>query len=183
MSDLKKYECTVLIDASFGVTVEASSPEEAAELAENAAAEQGAGSLCHQCSNHTECGDCYAVIVYEDDKEILDTDHRSKLLADAQSQLAALREELERQTDIAHAATVRSNKLEQRLADAERRNAELAGLLHESKEVHAGFAKDIVAERRYQALPGWMSDAERHMQYMTGKIDASLKPTESGASE
>jgi len=94
VSEVKKYECTVLIDASCGVTVEASSPEEAAELAENAAAEQGAGSLCHQCSDHTECGDSYAVIVYDGGEEVLDTDYRSAQLKAAQSELAALREEL-----------------------------------------------------------------------------------------
>lgn len=94
MSEVKTYECTVLIDASCGVTVEASSPEEAAELAENAASEQGAGSLCHQCSGHTECGDSYAVIVYDGDKEVLDTDHRTKMMEAANSELAALREDL-----------------------------------------------------------------------------------------
>lgn len=139
MSEVKKYECTVLIDASCGVTVEASSPEEAAELAENAAAEQGAGSLCHQCSSHTECGDSYAVIVYDGDKEVLDTDHRSKLLATAQSELAALREELaacesQKSSWAQRAKTLgsqaddlagRLTNTEQRLANAERRNAAL----------------------------------------------------------
>lgn len=139
MSELKKYECTVLIDASCGVTVEASSPEEAAELAENAAAEQGAGRLCHQCSNHTECGDSYAVIVYEDDKEILDTDHRSKLLAEAQSQLAALREELASTKTSLEAVTLNLSRVDDalfkkslRLADAERRNVDQSNYLREA---------------------------------------------------
>ena len=148
MSEVKKYECTVLIDASCGVTVEASSPEEAAELAENAAAEQGAGSLCHQCSGHTECGDSYAVIVYDGDKEVLDTDHRSKLLTSAQSELAALREELAKskqrsaRLELASASEFESvqlldnenSALKQRLADAERRNAELSELLRTHTE-------------------------------------------------
>lgn len=94
MDDVKTYECTVLIDASSSANVKAKSPEEAAELAENEVVERGAGSLCHQCSNHTEVGDVYAVVVYENGEEVLDTDFRSIRLKDALAREAALREEL-----------------------------------------------------------------------------------------
>lgn len=164
MSEVKMYECTVLIDASCGVTVEASSPEEAAELAENLAAEKGAGSLCHQCSSHTECGDSYAVIVYDDDKEVLDTDHRSKLLIAAQVELSALREELlrlEEEYDTLEHANI---TLKLNLAAAEQRNA------------------DTIAKLELAA--SMMDDDERGNRFaeICRLAIKSLKPTESGAS-
>jgi len=73
----QKYDCTVLIDASTSFIVEAGSPEEAAEKAELLAAEAGAGSLCHQCSDHTETGDFYGVMVYCDGADVLDTSYQS----------------------------------------------------------------------------------------------------------
>lgn len=90
MSHKNTYDCTVLIDASAGATVEADSPEEAAELAEQIVAERGAGSLCHQCANHTEVGDFYAVVVYQGDKQVLDTDYRAIQLEKAGQKLAEL---------------------------------------------------------------------------------------------
>lgn len=163
MSEVKMYECTVLIDAGCGVTVEASSPEEAAELAENLAAEQGAGSLCHQCSSHTECGDSYAVIVYDDDKEVLDTDHRSKLLIAAQSELAALREELEKEA-------LRTNDYCLKLTAAEQRNA----VMREQLTKAAGLLEEGQRLARNDGSSLWE---------VVNEFLPEIKPTESGASE
>lgn len=76
------YDVTLLIDASAGVRVEAESPQEAAEMAEMAAANKGAGDLCHQCSDHTETGDFIGAIVYDEaGQEVLDTSRTSELEA------------------------------------------------------------------------------------------------------
>jgi DNA repair exonuclease SbcCD ATPase subunit len=176
VSEVKKYECTVLIDASCGVTVEASSPEEAAELAENAAAEQGAGSLCHQCSDHTECGDSYAVIVYDGGEEVLDTDYRSAQLKAAQSELAALREELADLADLKAYVTLplrercaERKDLQQRLTAAEQRNETLETALITALDDSAEDAQSgeiVIQYEDYEAL-----------------VALVAKPTESGASE
>lgn len=49
-----------LIHASVGQTVDADTPEQAANLAELH------GSLCHQCSDELELGDIHTVIVIAD---------------------------------------------------------------------------------------------------------------------
>lgn len=83
----------------------------------------------------------------------------------AQSELAALREELARVQKISdnyYSLTVEAN---QRLADAERRNAELVELLQECVNT-VRFGEDFDLPVTTMA-----------------RIDAALKPTESGASE
>lgn len=88
----------------------------------------------------------------------------------AQSELAALREELASVRAIAGEVAVNSKRargefkesrdiLEQRLADAEQRNAALIELLRDIRDLPAGGS-----------IPG-------------SRIDDALKPTESGASE
>lgn len=86
----KQYECTVLLDASNGQTVFANSPEEAAELAQDAAMEDGAGSLCHYCSRHTDTGDIYGVVVYEGDNEVLNTTYHAEREKSLQGKIDAL---------------------------------------------------------------------------------------------
>lgn len=76
---MNTYEVTLLIDASIGVDVEANSPEEAVEKAEN---ESGSVSLCHQCSRELQTGDCYGAIVYVDGKEVADTTRNGTLKAE-----------------------------------------------------------------------------------------------------
>ena len=72
-----KYECTVIFDASSSVIVEADTPEEAAQLAEDMV--QGNQTLCHQCSNDLNTGDSLGVHVYNEEctEELLDTTYRS----------------------------------------------------------------------------------------------------------
>lgn len=72
-----KYECTVIFDASSSVSVEADTPEEAAQLAEDMV--QGNQTLCHQCSNDLNTGDSLGVHVYNEEctEELLDTTYRS----------------------------------------------------------------------------------------------------------
>lgn len=71
-----KYECTVIFDASSSVSVEADTPEEAAQLAEDMV--QGNQTLCHQCSNDLNTGDSIGVHVYNEEctEELLDTTYR-----------------------------------------------------------------------------------------------------------
>ena len=73
---MQKYNCTVIFDASSSVTVEAKTPEDAANLAEEKTA--GHQSLCHQCADTLETGDAIGVIVYDEtaQKEVLDTTFR-----------------------------------------------------------------------------------------------------------
>jgi hypothetical protein len=70
---MPKYNCTVLFDASSNIEVEANSPQEAAELAEDLTA--GNQSLCHQCSDTLDTGDCIGVVVYDEgcDELLIDT--------------------------------------------------------------------------------------------------------------
>ena len=66
-----EYECTVIFGASAGVTIEADSPEEAADLAEQELA--GVAGLCHECSSHLETGDAVGVLVYLGNEMVADT--------------------------------------------------------------------------------------------------------------
>lgn len=104
------YECTVLIDASTGFTVEADTPEEAAEKAELLAAEEGAGSLCRQCSNHTSTGDFYAVRVYCDGSEVLDTDFQSQQLAESKAREETLRAQVAERDELIGVMLARLSK-------------------------------------------------------------------------
>jgi hypothetical protein len=73
---MKKYYCTVLFDASSNVTVEATTPEEAAEKAE--CATDGNQRLCHQCADTLDTGESLGVLVYDENgaEEWLDTRYR-----------------------------------------------------------------------------------------------------------
>lgn len=59
-----KYLVVGLIDATNSKVVEASSPDEAVELATN---DLGCPSVCHQCSSEVEIGDVYGFNVIEDE--------------------------------------------------------------------------------------------------------------------
>lgn len=73
---MTKYHCTVLFDASVNVSVEADTPEDAADQAENEA--QGRQNLCHQCANELDTGDSIGVFVYNEEctEELLDTRYK-----------------------------------------------------------------------------------------------------------
>lgn len=93
----------------------------------------------------------------------------------AQSELAALREELdlvnlsfESNFDAAQIARAERDLIQQRLADAERRNSELVELLQEAR---------IYPLEHACATVHWPA------QELVERIDAALQPTESGASE
>lgn len=66
---MTQYSVTLLYDACQTVNVEAEDPQEAIEKAQ----QQGGVILCHQCANDIELADVIAEIVYEGDKEVLDT--------------------------------------------------------------------------------------------------------------
>jgi hypothetical protein len=70
---MNKYNCIVIFDASVNVTIEADTPEDAADQAENET--QGRQNLCHQCANDLDTGDSIGVLVYNEEstKELLDT--------------------------------------------------------------------------------------------------------------
>ena len=70
---MNKYNCTVIFDASSTVFVEAKTPEEAAQIAEDKT--YGNQHLCHQCADTLETGDCIGVHVYDEDftQQLLDT--------------------------------------------------------------------------------------------------------------
>ena len=90
---LKTYECTVLFDASAGVTVQAESPEEAAMMAADQV--EGHQHLCHQCRDTLDTGDSIGVLVYEGGEMVADTTYSAEALAKVEAQrdelLAALR--------------------------------------------------------------------------------------------
>lgn len=88
MSELKTYECTVLFDASSNVSVQASSPEDAAAMADELCS--GRQNLCHQCSDTLDTGDSVGVLVYLGDKEVADTTWHATQIAE----LEAARDEL-----------------------------------------------------------------------------------------
>ena len=73
---MSKYYCTVIFDASSTVVVEADTPEEAAEIAEDETS--GNQHLCHQCANTLETGDSIGVHVHNEEctEQLLDTTYR-----------------------------------------------------------------------------------------------------------
>ena len=73
---MTKYYCNVIFDASSTVVVEADTPEEAAEIAEDETS--GNQHLCHQCSNTLETGDSIGVYVHNEEctEQLLDTTYR-----------------------------------------------------------------------------------------------------------
>lgn len=95
---MTQYSCTVLLDASTGYTVEADSPEAAAEAAEDRWGEEGTG-LCHQCAAEVDMSDCYGVIVHdaEGTKELLDTRGVARQLAQRDDTVRALVEIIDRE--------------------------------------------------------------------------------------
>lgn len=97
----KTYDCTVLVDASRGFTVEADSPNDAALKAEELLAEQGF-TVCHQCSRRLDIGDIEGVLVYADDQEVLDTTFQATELTEARSERDTLAQVLADAGKVAH---------------------------------------------------------------------------------
>ena len=64
---MAKYDVTILIDACNGVTVDAESPDDAADLAYDS--DGASPGICHYCSRVVELGDCLGVIVYDESGE------------------------------------------------------------------------------------------------------------------
>lgn len=78
---MNKYNCIVIFDASSTVSVEAETPEAAAQIAENIEnIVQENQHLCYQFANTFETGDSIGVYVYDKDYEqkLLDTTYRSQ---------------------------------------------------------------------------------------------------------
>lgn len=93
----------------------------------------------------------------------------------AQSELSALREELASQVMTIQELAGANDDLQQRLAAAEQRNSELVELLSKAK-----LAVDDVAEN-CEDQTDWSTANSMHS--LSERIDAAIKPTESGASE
>lgn len=126
MSKVKRYSCTVLVDASTGFNVEASDPEEAAEKAEMLAAESGATSICHQCSANLDIGDFCGVMVYDEDldEQVLDTTYGAgqiaRLIADYDAIAAQRDEGLAREAELRSEVTRLTGFVVRRREEAER---------------------------------------------------------------
>ena len=153
MSELKRYSCTVLVDASTGFNVEAISPEDAAEKAENLAAELGATSICHQCSANLEIGDFCGVMVYDEDlgEQVLDTTYGAEQIARLIHKLdavAAQRDEgLAREAELKAQRDSLANEmfdLQQRLAEAEKNTFQARVL----PWMNACFGEQISADKQ-----------------------------------
>lgn len=88
------YNVTLVFDASNSIEVEASSPEEAAQLAYDS--DEASLILCHQCSRQIEIGDCNRAIVYDKDcsNELLDDGYEAKRIAELEAENAALRAQI-----------------------------------------------------------------------------------------
>lgn len=93
--EVKRYEVTVLLDASSSYTVEADSVE-AAEHAAWEAHDEASPSLCHQCSGSMDLGDAYGMLIYCDGNEVADTTHDAREIADLRAELDALLAERDR---------------------------------------------------------------------------------------
>ena len=171
MSELKRYSCTVIVDASAGFNVEASSPEDAAEKAECLAAESGATSICHQCSANLDIGDFCGVMVYDEDlgEQVLDTTYGSEQIA----RLILERDALAAQRDggLAREAELKAQRdslanemfdLQQRLAEAEKDAARYRWLrdrpLDGSEPFWIAVSSDDVYQTRCWALGGSSPD-------------------------
>lgn len=87
--EVKRYEVTVLLDASSSYTVEADSVE-AAEHAAWEAHGEASPSLCHQCSGPMDLGDAYGMLIYCDGNEVADTTHDAREIANLRAELDAL---------------------------------------------------------------------------------------------
>ena len=66
---MPKYYCTVIIDASVNIEIEADSPEEAADKAMEH--DRSFVTLCHQCSRDLDTGDAIRVIVCDQSGDCL----------------------------------------------------------------------------------------------------------------
>jgi hypothetical protein len=93
--EVKRYEVTVLLDASSSYTVEADSVE-AAEHAAWEAHDEASPSLCHQCSGSMDLGDAYGMLIYCDGNEVTDTTHDAREIADLRAERDALLAERDR---------------------------------------------------------------------------------------
>jgi|GEM_PF-4062573 len=93
--EVKRYEVTILLDASSSYTVEADSVE-AAEHAAWEAHDEAGPSLCHQCSGPMDLGDAYGMLIYCEGKEVANTTHDALEIADLRAERDALLAERDR---------------------------------------------------------------------------------------
>ncbi len=94
---MKTFDCTVLVDASYGYSVQAENAEDASNMAELQASEDGVGHLCHQCSDRLTTGDIYAVLVHDESgKEVYSTDFRDLQLAELRAAATELLQALKK---------------------------------------------------------------------------------------
>lgn len=90
-----KYSVSLVYAAGSNITVEADSPEEAAERAY--ASESASVQLCHQCAHEIELGGCYrAVVCDESGEELLDDGWEQEKIAALTAEVEALRADAER---------------------------------------------------------------------------------------
>lgn len=87
---MSEYNVCILLDASKSYTVEADTPEQAVEKAEELHWEN-AISLCHQCSAQVELADSVGAVACLDGAEVLDTTYGGQRIAALESELARLR--------------------------------------------------------------------------------------------
>ena len=93
MKSLELFSVTLIFSADFGVDVQASSPEEAAEMAY--ASDEASVSLCNQCAGHVNVEDCVRVIVYDKDgNEVFDDGRERRQIVALQARVAELEAKL-----------------------------------------------------------------------------------------
>lgn len=148
----KRYEVTLLVDASRFVEIDATSPEEAAELAD---AKYGHVNLCHQCTDEIETGDIYGAHVYLNGEQVADTTRAGEL----EIQLAALKEENERLKLINTDSFVVIASLENNIKTLKVRLAGLEGVLRLALEYWQH------RQQRYKnRFPSWVVAAKEALK-------------------
>lgn len=87
-----KYECVIPFDACNYLTVEADSPEAAAQ---RAMSEAGSVTLCHQCSDKIDIADAQGVIVTDEEgTTVFDDTWSGQRIRELEAKVAALEAEL-----------------------------------------------------------------------------------------
>lgn len=89
---MPNYEVCVVVDASVTVDIDADTPEEATELAEDQVLRKGYASLCHQCSRNLNMGDPIGAVVSDGTGELLDSTLAGTLRAEKVKLVKALKD-------------------------------------------------------------------------------------------
>lgn len=95
---MAKYNVSLVFSADWGVEVEANSPYEAMEKAYNSP--EASPSLCHQCANEVNLGDCIRAIVHDEDwNEVMDDGHEANRIVSLENRIAELEQEVQTLSD------------------------------------------------------------------------------------